>query len=136
MLPGLLGLRVDTPSSGSSLLQLRPKNSTADDDNGSKSSSSTTASTNLFDAAFKLNRLRTASCSSGHIPVPCASVQSEAVCSFNEKSDESLNTPQIFSAKISSDETLNTPQIFPSLQDVVSLPVTPAIEQPSVSRVS
>ena len=132
-MPGLLGLRIDSPSSGSSLLQLRPKNSTADDDNGSKSSSSTTASANLFDAAFKLNRLRTASCSSVNVPLPSAS---EAACSFNEKSDESLNTPQIFSAKISNDETLNTPQIFPSLQDVVSLPVTPAIEQPSVSRVS
>lgn len=39
-----------------------------------------------------------------------------------------MNTPQIFTAKISNDDSINTPQIFPSLQDVVSLPVTPAIQ--------
>ena len=97
-------------------------------------SSSTVASANPFEASFAtLNRLRTASVSSGVIPLSTISVESEVVEQRNDKcsGDTTLNTPQIFTAKISNDDSINTPQIFPSLQDVVSLPVTPAI-QPSV----
>ena len=97
-------------------------------------SSSTVASANPFEASFAtLNRLRTASCSSGVIPLSSTSVEPDVIETPGEKSsgDTTLNTPQIFTSKISNDESINTPQIFPSLQDVVSLPVTPAV-QPSL----
>ena len=97
-------------------------------------SSSTVASTNPFEASFAtLNRLRTASCSSGVIPLSATSVETDVAEPRHEKfsGDTTLNTPQIFTSKISNDESINTPQIFPTLQDVVSLPVTPAI-QPSL----
>jgi len=78
--------------------------------------------------------LRTASCSSGVIPLSSASVETEANSVNDEKSTrEALDTPQIFSSKAANDESINTPQIFPSLQDVVSLPVTPAIQPASAS---
>ena len=94
-------------------------------------SSSTVASANPFEAAFALNRLRTASSSSGVVTLPSTSVETELNVPVDEKSSgETLNTPQIFREKIASDESINTPQIFPSLQDVVSLPVTPAIQPP------
>ena len=91
-------------------------------------SSSTIASSNPFEAAFALNRLRTASCSSAVAPIPSTCAENSLI--HQKVSTDTLNTPQVFSSKIINDESLNTPQIFPSLQDVVSLPVTPAIQIP------
>ena len=91
-------------------------------------SSSTIASSNPFEAAFALNRLRTASCSSAVAPIPSTCAENSLI--HQKLSTDTLNTPQVFSSKIINDESLNTPQIFPNLQDVVSLPVTPAIQIP------
>ena len=91
-------------------------------------SSSTIASANPFEAAFALNRLRTASCSSAVAPIPTTCAENSLI--HPKLSTDTLNTPQVFSSKILNDESLNTPQIFPNLQDVVSLPVTPAIQIP------